>query len=57
MTWLALLLADPSPCLRRLVLTGLMGRPVDDPEVGELYELMENDVLSVSYTHLRAHET
>ena len=36
MTWAALLLADPSPCLRRLVLRDLLGRQADDPEVREL---------------------
>ena len=36
MTWAALLLADPSPCLRRLVLVELLGRAPDDPEVQEL---------------------
>jgi len=35
-TWIALLLADPSPCLRRRVLTELLGRTDADPEVHEL---------------------
>lgn len=43
MTWLALLLADPSPCLRWSVLTALMGRPAGDPEVLELSGLKESD--------------
>ena len=30
MTWAPLLLADPSPCLRWLVLTQLLARPEDD---------------------------
>jgi hypothetical protein len=36
MTWAALLLADPSPCLRQLVLRELLYRPEGDPEVSEL---------------------
>jgi hypothetical protein len=39
----ALLLADPSPCLRWLVLTELLERPMNDPEVSELVELREAD--------------
>jgi hypothetical protein len=35
-TWLPLLLTDPSPCLRWLVLRDLFGRPADDPELQEL---------------------
>ena len=31
MSWLPLLLADPSACLRWLVLRDLFGRPADDP--------------------------
>ncbi|MCJ7548145.1 MAG: hypothetical protein MUQ30_00500 [Anaerolineae bacterium] len=45
MTWLPLLLADPSPCLRWLVLHELLGRPEDDPEVRELVDLREADPL------------
>ena len=47
MTWAALLLADPSPCLRMLVLRELLGRTDDDPEVRELVELREQDPLAV----------
>lgn len=36
MTWLPLLLADPSPCLRWLVLRDLFQRQDDDPELQEL---------------------
>jgi hypothetical protein len=36
MTWAALLLADPSPCLRRLVLRDLLGRGPGDAELAEL---------------------
>lgn len=43
MTWVALLLADPSPCLRMLVLRELLGRAADDPEVRELAGLRPAD--------------
>jgi hypothetical protein len=42
---LPLLLADPSPCLRWLVLCELLGRAEDDPEVCELRALREADPL------------
>jgi hypothetical protein len=45
MTWVALLLASPSPCLRTLVLRELLGRPDDDDEVRELSSLREQDKL------------
>lgn len=45
MSWLPLLLADPSPCLRQLVLTELLGRPENDHEVIELAELRQRDPL------------
>jgi len=45
MTWAALLLADPSPNLRLLVLRELLGRPEDDAEVGELTALREEEPL------------
>ncbi len=45
MTWIPLLLADPSPCLRWLVLRELMQRPDDDPEVQELAALRQSDPL------------
>jgi hypothetical protein len=38
-----LLLADPSPALRRRVLTELLDVPEDDPEVGELTALVRRD--------------
>ncbi len=47
MTWVALLLADPSPCLRRLVLRDLLQRPDHDPEVRELDGQRESDPLVV----------
>jgi hypothetical protein len=42
---LPLLLADPSPCYRLLVLRELMGRTDDDPEVQELVALRSGDAL------------
>ena len=43
MTWTPLLLADPSPSLRLLVLRDLLERPDSDPEIQELKELQETD--------------
>ena len=43
MTWLPLLLADPSACMRWLVLRDLFGRPADDPELVELTGLRQHD--------------
>jgi hypothetical protein len=45
MTWVPLLLADPSPCLRLMVLRDLLGKPEDDPEVRELVALRQEDPL------------
>ncbi|MFO7698568.1 MAG: prenyltransferase/squalene oxidase repeat-containing protein [Anaerolineae bacterium] len=45
MTWVPLLLADRSPCLRLRVLRDLLGRPDDDPEVRELAALVDADPL------------
>ncbi len=45
MTWVPLLLADPSPNLRLLVLRELLARPAGDPEVLELEALREQDPL------------
>ena len=45
MTWLPLLLADPSASLRYLVIRELMGRSERDPEVVELSSLRTNDPL------------
>ncbi|MBC8444544.1 MAG: hypothetical protein H8D77_00300 [Chloroflexi bacterium] len=42
---LPLLLADPSPCLRLLVLRELLQRPESDPEVQELLALRDQDPL------------
>jgi len=54
MTWLALLLADPSSYLRWLVLTQLMGRSGDDPEVRELVELKQQDALVMQLSERQA---
>lgn len=43
--YIALLLADPSPCLRWLVLTELLGRSCEDDEVQELSLMREQDPL------------
>ena len=45
MTWIPLLLADPSPCLRLLVLRDLLGQSDNDAEVGELLVMREFDSL------------
>ena len=50
MTWAPLLLADPSPCLRWLVLTQLLARGEDDPEVQELAAWRASDPLVTSLT-------
>jgi len=43
--YVPLLLADPSPCLRWLVLTELLGRSNDDAEVQELAGMRDQDPL------------
>lgn len=43
MTWAPLLLADPSPSLRLLVLRELLKRPASDDEVRELHSYQEDD--------------
>ncbi|MFX1566859.1 MAG: hypothetical protein ACFFCV_00670 [Promethearchaeota archaeon] len=43
MTWIPLLLTDPSPCLRYLVLTELLNLSKDEEEVQELSEMRESD--------------
>jgi hypothetical protein len=45
-TRLSILLSDPSPCLRLMVLRELMGYPDEDPEVQELLLLRELDPLA-----------
>lgn len=54
MTWAPLLLADPSPCLRLLVLRDLLERGDDDPEVRELVDLRESDPLVTDLLALQA---
>jgi hypothetical protein len=54
MTWLPLLLADPSPCLRWLVLRDLFRRPAHDPELEELGLQRENDPLVTEILALQA---
>jgi hypothetical protein len=54
MTWIALLLADPSPSLRALVLRELMGRPDEDPEVRELAGLRTADPIVADLLALQA---
>ena len=45
MNWIPLLLADPSPCLRLLVLRDLLHKPESDPEIQELTILQDSDHL------------
>ena len=52
--WAALLLADPSPALRGLVLREMLGRTDDDPEVRELAGLREMDPLVADLLALQA---
>jgi len=54
MTWIALLLADPSPCLRARVLRELLERPADDPEVRELAALRPADPIAADLLALQA---
>jgi hypothetical protein len=53
MTWARLLLADPSPSLRLLVLCDLLNRPEDDGEVLELKKLQEDDPLILKFLALQ----
>jgi hypothetical protein len=53
MTWLPLLLADPSPCLRRLVLRDLFHRPAHDPELAELAPQQMSDPFVVEILALQ----
>ncbi len=53
MTWTALLLSNPSPCFRYLVLTRLMERTDDDPEVRDVSTLREEDPLLTELTGLQ----
>lgn len=49
-----LLLADPSPCLRLMVLRTLLGKPSSDPEVKELEKLRKKDPRYVELSSLQA---
>lgn len=53
MTWIPLLLTDPSPCLRYLVLTELLNLPKEDPEVKELTEIRKLDPLVTDLVKLQ----
>ena len=52
-SWLPILLVDPSPCLRSLVLRELFHKPSDDEEVLELAPLRESDRLRVEIVSLQ----
>ncbi len=53
MTWIPLLLADPSPSLRLLVLRDLLDRSESDAEVQELRELQQKDSRLMSFLALQ----
>lgn len=53
MTDALLLLADPSACLRWLVLRDLYQRPADDPELAELAELRPHDLQVIELLRLQ----
>ncbi|NHJ22628.1 MAG: hypothetical protein EAX91_16900, partial [Candidatus Lokiarchaeota archaeon] len=53
MTWIPLLLTDPSPCLRYLVLTELLNYSKNEEEVQELSELRKSDQLVQSLFKLQ----
>jgi hypothetical protein len=55
-TWAALLLADPSPCLRSLVLSELLEKRDDDPEIVELSILRDSDPLVVELLELQGED-
>ena len=50
----ALLLSDPSPVLRRLVLRDLLARPADDPEVLELDTFCLQDPLAADLVNMQS---
>lgn len=54
--YVALLLADPSPCLRWLVLTELLGRSGEDAEVQELAAMRVQDPLVVDLFRTQAED-
>lgn len=53
MSWLAVLLADPSACLRWLVLRELYRLPDSDPELSEVAELRRHDPQVVELLRLQ----
>ncbi|MFX0207846.1 MAG: prenyltransferase/squalene oxidase repeat-containing protein [Candidatus Hodarchaeota archaeon] len=53
MNWIPLLLADPSPCLRLLVLKDLLHKPESDLEVKELIEVRDSDFLITDFIKLQ----
>jgi hypothetical protein len=53
MTWTPLLLSDPSPCLRWLVLRHLLHFPENHPEVMELSELRKSDPMFMEILSLQ----
>ena len=53
MTWAPLLLADPSPSLRLLVLRDLLNRPETDDEVQELKLLQDTDPYATRFLDLQ----
>ncbi len=53
MTWAPLLLADPSPSLRLLVLRDLLNRPETDDEVQELKLLQDTDPYAARFLDLQ----
>jgi hypothetical protein len=56
MSWASLLLADPSPCLRILVLKELLHRSDSDPEVQELTALRETDPIVTRLLSLQSED-
>jgi hypothetical protein len=56
MSWASLLLADPSPCLRTLVLKELLYRSNSDPEVQELTFLRETDQIVTRLLSLQSED-
>ncbi len=53
MTWIPLLLASPSVCLRMLVLQDLLCRPENDEEMNELSKLRQEDPLVADLLRLQ----
>ncbi len=53
MTWIPLLLSDPSPCLRFLVLKNLLDQNENEPEIKELHSLRNEDPLVTALLKLQ----